>query len=71
MGNLIYLVAPAGAAAVVSLAIMARGRKKPSMERGMKEFWRELGAMAPSSYKDAGRRSDPGRGRPAKGAKAG
>ncbi|MGH9208161.1 MAG: hypothetical protein ACRD1G_16655 [Acidimicrobiales bacterium] len=65
MVNLLYAAVPIALALLISLLVLARGRRPKSMEHGMKEFSRELGALSP----DTGPLF--GRGRSGKGAEPG
>jgi hypothetical protein len=56
MVNLLYLVVPIAVALVVGLTVTLARRRPRSMEDGLREFERELGALAPEPRPSARRR---------------
>ena len=60
MANLLWVVGAVVASTLLICLIWLRNRKPTSMEAGIKEFSRELRALAPENDPSSGR---PGRGR--------
>ncbi|HLG92135.1 MAG TPA: hypothetical protein VKY15_04040 [Acidimicrobiales bacterium] len=61
MTNIVYLAAAAGFSLLASLVAMALSRRKPSMEAAIREFSRELSAIAPQERERHGRSRRTGR----------